>query len=94
VYDSLIQFGAPLTNISETTFTQEGIILQIGIAPRRIDFITHIDGVEFDDAYESLKIIDIGGLEIPIISKENLIKNKRATGREKDRLDADTLERN
>lgn len=94
IYASLTKFGAPLSNISETTFTEEGIIFQIGIAPRRIDIITHIDGVKFKDAYKSKNIFDIGGLKIPFLSKENLIKNKRATGREKDRLDADSLDRN
>lgn len=94
VYASLAKFGAPLTNISERTFTEEGIIFQIGIAPRRIDIITHIDGVRFEDAYESKEVIEVEGLHIPFISKDNLIKNKRSTGREKDKLDADYLSRN
>ncbi len=94
VYASLAKFGAPLTNISEQTFTEEGIIFQIGIAPRRIDIITHIDGVRFEDAYESKEVIEVEGLHIPFISKDNLIKNKRSTGREKDKLDADYLSRN
>lgn len=94
VYASLAKFGAPLTNISEQTFTEEGIIFQIGIAPRRIDIITHIDGVRFEDAYESKEVIEVEGLHIPFISKDNLIKNKRSTGREKDKLDVDYLSRN
>jgi hypothetical protein len=94
VYSSLAKFGAPLTNISEETFTEEGIIFQIGVAPRRIDIITYIDGVRFKDAYESKEVIEVEGLHIPFISKDDLIKNKRSTGREKDKLDADYLSRN
>lgn len=93
VYSSLAKFGAPLTDISEQTFTEEGIVFQIGIAPRRIDIITHIDGVRFKDAYKSKEVIEVEGLHIPFISKNDLIKNKRSTGREKDRLDADYLSR-
>ena len=91
IYASLAEFGAALDEISEETFTEEGIVFQIGVAPRRIDIITHIDGVCFNDAYETREDIEVDGLIIPFISKQNLIKNKRATGRPKDRLDADYL---
>ena len=94
IYASLAQFGAPLLDISETTFTEERIIFQIGIAPRRIDLITHIDGVDFKEAYETKKVIEVDNLRIPFISRDNLIKNKRSTGREKDKLDAEYLSRN
>lgn len=94
IYASLAQFGAPLSDISETTFTEEGIMFQIGIAPRRIDLITHIDGVDFKEAYETKKVIEVDHLRIPFISRDNLIKNKRSTGREKDKLDAEYLSGN
>jgi len=88
---SLAEFGAPLSDISDSTFTEEGIIFQIGVAPRRIDIITHIDGVNFASAYGNRQIIEVEGLNIPFISKEDLITNKRSTGRAKDALDADCL---
>ena len=94
IYKSLSEFGSPLNDITENTFTEEGIVFQIGVAPRRIDIITHIDGVTFQDAYASKKNIEIENLSVPFISKENLIKNKQSTGREKDRLDADYLKNN
>jgi hypothetical protein len=56
--------------------------------------ITCIDGVDFQEAYEKKEIIEVDGLKIPFLSKEDLIKNKQATGREKDRLDAEYLSRN
>ncbi len=93
IYKSLSEFGASLSDITKDTFTKKGIIFQIGVAPRRIDIITHIDGVNFHEAYKSRKSIEIENLSIPFISKENLIKNKQSTGREKDRLDANYLKK-
>ena len=94
IYVSLAEFGSPLADISERTFTEKGIIFQIGIALRRIDIITCIDGVDFQKAYETKEIIEVDGLNIPFLSKEDLIKNKRSTGREKDKLDAEYLSGN
>lgn len=94
VYNSLAEFGAPLEQINTETFTEKGIIFQIGIVPRRIDILTFIDGVEFDKAYQDKKNIEIEGIAIPFLSKKDLIKNKEATGREKDKLDAAYLKKN
>ena len=93
VYRSMASFGAPLHEIDEATFATPGIVFQIGVAPRRIDIITAISGVEFDDAYQQRQIVEIEDLSIPILSLGDLIKNKRATGRDKDRLDADQLDK-
>jgi hypothetical protein len=94
ILSALISFGTPTSGLTEITFMQKGIIFQIGVAPRRIDLITHIDGVDFDDAYPSRTIIVMEGLNLPFISKENLIKNKKSTGRDKDLIDAKHLEEN
>lgn len=91
VIHTLAKFGAPLSNTSEKDFEKEGIIFQIGVAPRRIDIITTIDGVEFQTAYSRKEVISVEGLDIPILSLEDLIKNKESTGREKDALDARML---
>ena len=92
VYRSLIAFGAPVGDIDETTFVEKGIIFQIGVAPRRIDIITQLSGLEFNEAYRKHETIDVEGLALPFLSRSDLIKNKKATGREKDRLDADRME--
>jgi hypothetical protein len=93
VYRSMVAFGAPLHEIDETTFAKPDIVFQIGVAPRRIDIITAISGVEFNDAYQQRQIVEMESLSIPILSLDDLIRNKRATGRDKDRLDADQLEK-
>jgi len=91
IYSCLQQFGAALSQISDTTFAEEGVVFQIGLAPRRIDIITKIDGVDFDKAYENRRQISIEDMNIPVISKADLIKHKLSTGREKDALDAKQL---
>jgi hypothetical protein len=70
---------------------EPGIVFQIGVAPRRIDFLTSIDGVTFIEAYEDKEEVELEGLTIPFLSKGHLIRNKEATGREKDKLDARQL---
>lgn len=87
----LSKFGAPMSEITTADFTEPDIVFQIGVAPRRIDFLTSIDGVDFEDANKDKLTINVSGIEIPIISVENLIKNKKATARPKDLLDVESL---
>ncbi|MFH1846150.1 MAG: nucleotidyltransferase [Candidatus Omnitrophota bacterium] len=94
VYNSLAEFGAPLGQINTETFIKKGIIFQIGVIPRRVDILTFINGVKFDKAYKDKENIKIEGITIPFLSKENIIKNKKATGREKDKLDVKYLRKN
>ena len=94
IYHSLVQFGAPVSDIDKTTFCDRGIVYQIGLAPRRIDIITEIEGVNFQNAYSDKQEIEVEGINIPFISKQDLIKNKESTGREKDKLDAKYLRSN
>jgi predicted nucleotidyltransferase len=89
---ALARFGAPLSDVSESDFSTEGVVFQIGNSPRRIDILTRISGVEFESAYANRKTISIAGMEVPIISLEDLIANKRATGRTQDLADIEKLE--
>jgi hypothetical protein len=91
IYKSLAEFGAPAEHYNRETFEEKGVILQIGVAPRRIDIITHIDGVNFHDAFHNKKVIEIENLRVPILDMNDLITNKLSTGREKDILDARKL---
>jgi len=93
IYKALKEFGAPLHQVTPDTFAVEGVVFQIGVAPRRIDIVTGIDGVFFKKAYTSREEFKIEGIKIPFLSKSDLIKNKKATGREKDKLDAKVLRR-
>jgi len=91
VLKSLIRFGAPMDKISQDDFKTKGLIFQIGVAPRRIDITTVIDGVDFEAAYPKRKMIILENIQIPIISLEDLIINKQSTGRDKDILDVKML---
>ena len=93
VYDALIRFGAPLSEITENDFCEENIIFQIGIIPRRIDIITSIDGVTYKDAKQDVLLAKIDNLSIPVLSLKKIIINKESTGREKDKLDSKILKK-
>ena len=74
--------------------SRSGIVFQIGVAPRRIDLLTAIDGVEVDAAWNNRELRKVDGLSIPVLSREDLLRNKRATNRPKDQLDAEWIEEN
>jgi predicted nucleotidyltransferase len=86
VYDALSKFGAPLRNdgVTPETFTNEKVVYQIGVAPVRIDISTHIDGVAFDAAWQNRVSGSIFGVPVHFIPIEDLIINKRSTGRNND----------
>jgi predicted nucleotidyltransferase len=90
---ALERFGSPLDTITLTDFQTENLIFQIGVEPRRIDIITSIDGVNFEDAFSHSILVNIDGIQVHVISKEDIIINKRASGRTKDLADIEMLER-
>ncbi len=92
VFVALARFGAPMAGVAESDFTRPGVVFQVGVAPQRIDVLTSIDGVEFAEAWPMRREAVVGGVKVPVIGREHLLRNKRATGRPKDQLDADWLE--
>lgn len=66
---------------------------RIGLPPRRIDLLTAISGVSFDDAWQDEVPVCVSGQAFDVLGRETLIADKRATGRDKDLLDVATLER-
>ncbi|MBK6795866.1 MAG: nucleotidyltransferase [Acidobacteria bacterium] len=92
VWRALLKYGVPLLGLTKEDLTTAGIVFQIGLAPRRIDILTSIDGVEFDEAKSQCKIVEIEGVKIPIISRNHLIQNKKATNRLQDVADVAWLE--
>ncbi len=88
------RFGAPLNalGVSEADLMRPGTVIQIGLPPNRIDVLTSISGVEdFDNAWSGRAEQLTHGRKLPFISREDLIANKRATGRTKDRADLEVL---
>ena len=93
VIAALRSFGAPLQNVTARDFDHPDIVLQIGVAPRRIDILTRIDGVSWEEAAPHVISENCNGLSIPVIGLEDLVRNKRASGRPKDEADAAALAR-
>ena len=92
VLRALRSFGAPLHNLTKEDLEEDGTIFQIGVAPRRIDIITAATGLEFDHAYQNSVLVNIDEIDVHIPSIDDLIINKKATGRTKDIADAEALE--
>lgn len=89
---ALARFGAPLSGVSAADFSAEGIVFQIGNSPRRIDILTRISGIDFQQAYGRRTTVTLEGMDVPVISLEDLIANKRATARTQDLADVERLE--
>ena len=68
-----------------------GIVYQIGVPPRRIDLLTSITGVDFDEAWAGRAMGPFGELECPFIGRVELARNKRALGRPRDLADLELL---
>ena len=89
---ALQRFGAPLRNLTKEDLLKEDTIFQIGVAPRRIDLITGASGLQFAETYGRSLPVKIEGIEVYIPAIDDLIRNKRASGRTKDLADAEALE--
>jgi hypothetical protein len=85
------QFGFGDLNLSIEDFLQEDQVIQLGIAPSRIDLLTFLSGVDFQEAWATCEHGEINGLKVPFISKEMLKRNKAASGRTQDLLDLEHL---
>jgi len=94
LHRALKEFGAPVESmgVSASDFTRDHFIYQVGVQPRRIDFINKIDGVEFSEAYPRSVETDLDGITLRVISLEDLLANKKAAGRPKDLVDVTTIE--
>jgi hypothetical protein len=95
VMSALLQFGAPVAahGVASVDFATPGVVYQLGLPPRRIDLLTEISGVDFDEAWASAIKTSFGDLTVSVLGRDALIKNKRAAGRDKDLADVKALER-
>ena len=92
VWAAIMNFGAPLANISKQDFITRGNVVQIGVTPRRIDILTQITGVEYEEAEQQSITIEIEGIAIPVIGLAHLVQNKSAVGRPQDKADVARLQ--
>jgi predicted nucleotidyltransferase len=87
---AFLEFGSPPINIE--AFNEEGYVIRIGSSPTQIDVINKASGININDCFPRKNIVNIDGLEIMLISKEDLIINKKASGRQTDLGDVEKLE--
>ena len=92
VYEALKEFGAPLANLTADDFTDQDCFYQMGRPPLRVDIMMSIPGIEFQDAWNKREMVELAGHTIPFISRSDLIRAKKASGRPQDKIDIDKLE--
>jgi hypothetical protein len=84
-------FGFNLPELKKDLFLEREKVIRMGIPPMRLEILTSIDGVLFNSCYKDRVIADLGELQVNFISKEDLLINKRASGRPQDLVDFDKL---
>lgn len=94
VWKALKTFGAPLFDLSIEDLKTPGMVFQMGLPPNRIDVINKVNGLEFDEAWQNREFIEIHDLNIPIVAKPELLKNKLTMNRPKDLADIIWLRNN
>ncbi|MDP2037252.1 MAG: hypothetical protein Q8L04_07700 [Ignavibacteria bacterium] len=88
---TLIDFGVGSLGHCEKDFLEEGSVIQIGVPPVRIDILTSISGVTFEDSFKNKEIINLDEIEVSYICKNDFINNKKASGRLKDLADIEAI---
>ena len=92
VWQAIAKFGAPHRQMTIEDFCTPDVVFQIGVAPNRLDLMTSISGVEFDSAWMNRQAAMFGTISFFVIGRNELLKNKRASGRPKDLADVAWLE--
>lgn len=93
VWGALVAFGAPMEtgDVTREDLCKPGIVVQVGLPPRRIDILTDITGVEFTQAWDAKVTHAVGLFRVPFVGRDTLVANKRARGRLKDLADLEAL---
>jgi hypothetical protein len=91
VIDALTDFGFGAVGLTRDDFSSPGKIVQLGIAPNRIDVMTAIDGVSFEEAWEGRVTGTFGRVPVAFLGRAQFLKNKRAAGRPQDLADIDAI---
>jgi hypothetical protein len=91
VMQALAAFGAPLGEITQADFARPGVVYQMGVPPGRIDLLTELTGLTFEQAWPDRIRRPFGELEVDFIDRASFLRNKRATGRLKDLSDIEGM---
>ena len=88
---ALIEFGFDAPELTDELFLKEKSIVRMGVAPIRIEILTTISGVSFNECFQQKVIDEIDGIQVNVINLEHLKINKKASGRHKDLDDLENL---
>ena len=88
----LKEFGFDLPELRKELFLKKGNVIRMGVPPMRLEILTSVDGVAFEACFKNRIVADFGMFKVNFISKEDLLLNKRASGRPKDLADFDRLQ--
>jgi predicted nucleotidyltransferase len=91
ILQSVNEFGFSSYGLTQSDFTKPGNVVQLGYPPLRIDLLTEIDGVTFEECFSNRKEVAIDGLKVNFIGYNDLLKNKRESGRARDIDDIENL---
>jgi hypothetical protein len=89
---ALSAFGAPLDDIAEADLSRPGVVFQLGVVPGRVDILTELTGLTFEEAWPGRVHHAFGPVAVDFIGLDSFIRNKRATGRARDLGDIEGLE--
>jgi hypothetical protein len=89
---ALDDFGFGGLGLTSADFTQPGSVVQLGVPPNRVDLVTAIDGVSFDEAWAGRVSGTYGNVPVFYLGRDELIRNKRASGPAQDIADLEALE--
>ncbi len=92
VFRVLANYGAPLEGVIPADFAKPGTVLQIGVSPNRVDILTSLSGLIFEEAWENRKPITFGDIPLFVLSETDFVRNKRSVGRAQDIVDADAIQ--
>lgn len=93
IVTALAEFGFGEVGISEDDFKRSDSIVQLGLPPYRIDILTSVDGLDFEQSWRNRVVVEVDNLKVPFISKDDLITNKKTVGRPQDIADVERLTR-
>src|ERR1700674_312824 len=89
--EALRKFGFDVPELSESLFQDPKHVVRMGVPPVRLEILSSIDGVDFQDCYPRREMAEIDGVEVDVISLADLKTNKRASGRHQDLNDLENL---
>ena len=91
IVSALDEFGFGSVGLAAADFEKPGQVIQLGVPPVRIDIITSIGGVSWNEAFTGQVAGKYGDIQVYYLGREQFLKNKRAVGRKKDLADIEAL---